>query len=87
MDTRSTHNNKIRKSTYQNSGVCVDAYDATGKDKNMYYGQIQEILLFHCNWVDGIKHVCLTFTVSRFFFSVATGLIESSMLYKTNTVH
>jgi hypothetical protein len=25
------------KSTYQNSGVCVDA---TGQDKNMYYGQI-----------------------------------------------
>jgi hypothetical protein len=28
-----------KKSTYQNSGVCVDAYDATGQDKNMYYGQ------------------------------------------------
>jgi hypothetical protein len=32
-----------KKSTYQNSSVCVDAYDATGQDKNMYYGQIQEI--------------------------------------------
>jgi hypothetical protein len=31
-----------KKSTYQNSGVCVDAYDAMGQDKNMYYGQIQE---------------------------------------------
>ena len=50
-----------KKSTYQNSGVRVDAYDATGQDKNMYYGQIQEIWeldfhgfkipLFHCNWV------------------------------------
>jgi hypothetical protein len=29
-----------KKSTYQNSGVCVDAYDATGQEKNMYYGQI-----------------------------------------------
>jgi hypothetical protein len=32
-----------KKSTYQNSGVRVDTYDATGQDKNMYYGQIQEI--------------------------------------------
>jgi hypothetical protein len=29
-----------KKSTYQNSGVCVDVYDATGQDKNMYYGQL-----------------------------------------------
>jgi hypothetical protein len=38
-----------KKSTYQNSGVCVDAYDATGQDQNMYYGQIHEIwdLEFH----------------------------------------
>jgi hypothetical protein len=56
-----------KKSTYQNSGVCVDAYDVTDQDKNMYYGQIQEIWeldfhgfkipLFHCNWVDAIKGV------------------------------
>jgi hypothetical protein len=56
-----------KKNTHQNSGVCVDAYDATGQDKNMYYGQIQEIWeldfhgfkipLFRCNWVDGIKGV------------------------------
>jgi hypothetical protein len=56
-----------KKSTYQNSGVCVDAYDAMSQDKNMYYGQIQEIWeldfagfmipLFYCNWVDGIKGV------------------------------
>jgi hypothetical protein len=32
-----------KKSTYQNSGVRVDAYDAMDQDKNMYYGQIQEI--------------------------------------------
>jgi hypothetical protein len=32
-----------KKSTYQNSGVCVDAYDVTGQDKNMYYSKIQEI--------------------------------------------
>jgi hypothetical protein len=29
-----------KKSTYQNSGVHVDAYDVTGQDKIMYYGQI-----------------------------------------------
>jgi hypothetical protein len=48
MDARSTLNNNI-KSTYQNSGICVDVYDARGQDKNMYYGQIQEIceLDFH----------------------------------------
>jgi hypothetical protein len=56
-----------KKSTYQNSGVCVDSYDAMGQDKNMYYSQIQEfweldfyrfkISFFHCTWVDGIKGV------------------------------
>jgi hypothetical protein len=56
-----------KKSTYQNSGVSVDAYDATGQDKNMYYGQIQEICeldfdgfkipFFCCTWIDGIKGV------------------------------
>jgi hypothetical protein len=49
-----------KKNTYQNSGVHVDAYDVTSQDKNMYYGQIQEIWeldfhgfkipLFCCNW-------------------------------------
>jgi hypothetical protein len=56
-----------KKSTHQNSGVRVDAYDVTDQDKNMYYGQIQEIWeldfhgfkipLFCCNWVDAIKGV------------------------------
>jgi hypothetical protein len=27
-----------KKSTYQNSGIRVDAYEAMGQDKNMYYG-------------------------------------------------
>jgi hypothetical protein len=45
----------------------IDVYDVTGQDKNMYYGQIQEICevdfhdfkipLFYCNWVDVIKGV------------------------------
>jgi hypothetical protein len=40
---------KDKKSMYQNSGVRVDASDATCQDKNMYYGQIHEIweLDFH----------------------------------------
>jgi hypothetical protein len=56
-----------KKSTYQNSGVCIDAYDAMVQDKNMYYGQIKEIYeldfhgfkipLFRCTCVDGIKGV------------------------------
>jgi hypothetical protein len=29
-----------KKSTYQNSGVRIDAYIVTGQDKNMYYDQI-----------------------------------------------
>jgi hypothetical protein len=32
-----------KKRMYQNSGVRVDAYNVMGHDKNMYYGQIQEI--------------------------------------------
>jgi hypothetical protein len=32
-----------KKSTYQNSGVRVDAYDVMGEDKSMCYDQIQEI--------------------------------------------
>jgi hypothetical protein len=38
MDTRSTLNNKIRKARVR-IVVRVDAYDATGQDKNMYYGR------------------------------------------------
>jgi hypothetical protein len=67
MVTHSTLNNKIRKHTYHNSGIRVDAYDVTDKGKSMHYSQIQEIWeldfhgfkipLFHCNWVDTIKGV------------------------------
>jgi hypothetical protein len=56
-----------KKITYQNSGVCVDAYDVMGEDRSMHYGQIQEIWeldfygfqipLFGCNWVDANKGV------------------------------
>jgi hypothetical protein len=56
-----------KKSMHQNNGVHVGACDVTGQDKNIYYGQIQEIWelnfhsfkipLFRCNWVDAIKGV------------------------------
>jgi hypothetical protein len=56
-----------KSSTYQNSGVHINAYDVMGEDKNMYYGQIQEIWelafhgfqisLFRCNWIDINKGV------------------------------
>jgi hypothetical protein len=52
---------------YQNSGVRVDAYDATGQEKNMYSGQIEEIWehdfhsfkipLFCCNWIVATRGV------------------------------
>jgi hypothetical protein len=45
-----------KKNTYQNSGVCVNAYDVMGKYK---------------------RSVSLTFMISRFFFSVATGLMQT----------
>jgi hypothetical protein len=52
---------------YQNNSVRVDAYDVMGQDKNMYYGQIQEIreLDFH------------GFKIS---FFVATGFMQSRVL-------
>jgi hypothetical protein len=56
-----------KKSTYQNSGARVDAYDVTGQDKNMYYSQVQliweldfhgfKIHLFCCNWFHAINGV------------------------------
>jgi hypothetical protein len=45
----------------------LNAYDVTSQDKNMYYGQIQEIWEFY-------------FHGSRFLFFVATGLMQSSVL-------
>jgi hypothetical protein len=50
---------------YQNSDVRVDAYDATGQDKNMYYGQIQEIweLDFHSFKIRGHNNLRMTSTL------------------------
>jgi hypothetical protein len=54
-----------KKSTYQNSVVRVDAYDATGQEKTctmVKYKRsgsliftVSGSLFFRCNWVDGIK--------------------------------
>ena len=55
-----------KKSTYQNSGVRIDAFD-NNMQKAAYYGQIEEIweltypgfkvLIFRCRWVRGTKGV------------------------------
>jgi hypothetical protein len=58
-----------KKNMYQNSGVHVDAYDATGKDKT-------------CTMVKYKRSRSLTFMVSRIHFSVATWLMQSRVLYK-----
>jgi hypothetical protein len=62
-----------KKNTYQNSGVRVNAYDAMGQDKKT------------CTMVKYKWSGSLTFIVSRFLFSVATGLMQSRVLYKTST--
>jgi hypothetical protein len=61
-----------KESMYQNSGVRVDTYDVTGQEKT-------------CTMVKYKSFESLTFTVSEFLFSVATGLMQSRMLYKTST--
>jgi hypothetical protein len=61
-----------KKNTYQNSGVRIDAYDPMGQDKNMCYGQIQEI------WE-------LDFHGFKIPLSVATRLMQPRVLYKTST--
>jgi hypothetical protein len=56
-----------KKNMYQNSGVSVDAYDVMGQEKT-------------CIVVKYKRSVSLTFTVSRFLFSVVTGLMQSRVL-------
>jgi hypothetical protein len=60
-----------KKSTYQNSVVRVDAYDAMGQEKT-------------CTMVKYKRSGSLIFTVSGSLFFVATGLMESRVLYKTS---
>jgi hypothetical protein len=56
-----------KKSMYQNSGVRVYAYNVMSQDKNMYYVKYK-------------RSGSLTFTVSKFLFSVATGLMQSRVM-------
>jgi hypothetical protein len=61
-----------KKMTYQNSGVRVDVMMLWAKTKT-------------CTMVKYKRSASLTFMVSRFLFSVATGLMQSRVLYKTST--
>jgi hypothetical protein len=72
MDTRSTLNNKIRK-------ACI---------KIVVYMLILMMLRVNtktCTMVKYKRSGSLTFTVSRFLFSVATGLMQSRVFYKAST--
>jgi hypothetical protein len=72
MDTRSTLNNKIRKAYIRIAVHVLMLMMLRGKTKT-------------CTIVKYKRSESLTFTVSRFLFSVATGLMESMVLYKTST--
>jgi hypothetical protein len=70
MDTRSTMNNKIRKLRIRIVVYELMLIMLRAKTKT-------------CTMVKYKRSGSLTFTVSRFLFSVATGLIQSRVLYKT----
>jgi hypothetical protein len=72
MDTRSTLNNKIRKSHIRIVVYVLMLMMLQAKTKT-------------CTMVKYKRSESLTFTVSRFLFSVATRLMESRVLYKTST--
>jgi hypothetical protein len=72
MDTRSTLNNKIRKAQIR-IVVCVLML-------MMLWAKTKT-----CTMVKYKRSESLTFTVLRFIFSVAPGLMESRVLYKTTT--
>jgi hypothetical protein len=72
MDTRSTLNSKIRK-------VCI---------RIVVYILMLMMLRVKtkiCTIVKYKRSGSLTFTVSRFLFSIATELMQSRVLYKTST--
>jgi hypothetical protein len=72
MDTRSTLNNKIRK-TYIRIVVYVLML-------MMLWAKTET-----CTMVKYKRSGSLTFTVLRFFFFIAPRLMESRVLYKTST--
>jgi hypothetical protein len=69
MDTCSTLNNKIRKSHIR---IVVDVLML----------MMLRVKTKTCTMVKYKRSESLTFMVSRFLFSVATGLMESRVLYK-----
>jgi hypothetical protein len=72
MNTRSTPNNKIRK-----AHIRIVVY--------VLMLMILRVKTKTCTMVKYKRSGSLTFTVSRLLFSVATGLIQSRVLYKTST--
>jgi Na+-transporting methylmalonyl-CoA/oxaloacetate decarboxylase beta subunit len=70
MDTCSTLNNKIRKAHIKIVVYMLMLVILRAKTKT-------------CNMVKYKRIGRLTLTVSRFLFSVASGLMESRVLYKT----
>jgi hypothetical protein len=72
MDTRSTLNNKIRKAHIRIVVYVLMLMILWAKTKI-------------CTMVKHKRSGSLTFMVSRFLFFIATGLMESRVLYKTST--
>jgi uncharacterized membrane protein len=72
MDTRSTLNNKIRKAHIRIVVYVLMLIMLQTKKKTR-------------TMVKYKRTRGLTFMISRFLFSVATGLIESRVVYKTST--
>jgi hypothetical protein len=71
MDTHSTQNNKIRKAHIRIVVYILMLMMLQAKTKI-------------CTIVKYKRSESLTFMISRFLFSVATGLMESMVLYKTS---
>jgi hypothetical protein len=69
MDTRSTLNDKIRKTHIRIVVYLLMLMMVRAKTKI-------------CTMVKNKRSESSTFTVLRFIFSIATGLVESRMLYK-----
>jgi hypothetical protein len=69
MDTHSTLNNKIRKTHIRIVVYLLMLMMVRAKTKI-------------CTMVKNKRSGSSTFTVLRFIFSIATGLVESRMLYK-----
>jgi hypothetical protein len=72
MDTRSTLNNKIRKACIRIVVYVLMLIMLRDKTKI-------------CTMIKYKRSASLTFTVSRFLSYVATGLMQSRVLYKTST--